>query len=75
MLRFDEFNELGVLPIVNVCTEGYVVDRKSARYSVPFEPCDFLRFIHDILYRALEKARSLNLKGLPLLVFPLPSIL
>lgn len=49
MWGLDHFNELRVLRIVDVRTEGYVIDRKFALNRGSFHRGDFVRLGHDVL--------------------------
>lgn len=49
MWRLDHFDELRVLRVVDVRTEGNVVDGELALNRGPFHRDDFVRFGHDFL--------------------------
>ena len=58
MLGADEVNELGILRVVDVCAEGYITDRESARNGVTLKADNFLWFIEDVL--PVQLARNSN---------------
>lgn len=49
MWRLDHFDELRVLRVVDVRTEGNIVDGELALNRGPFHRDDFVRFGHDVL--------------------------
>ena len=56
MLRLDQFHELGILRVVDMCAEGYVVDRDLSRDGVALYTSDLFWLDEDILRQKREKA-------------------
>ena len=53
-----QVDELGILCVVDVCTEGDVVHGNLAWDSVAFHPSYFVRFIHDFLFVRRDQQSS-----------------